>query len=406
MLKRPIILLFISRFVSFFGDGVYFIAINWLIVQMYNSTLALGSVSAISAIPNLMIIPFIGILVDKYARKYLVVSADLIRGILITIVAIMVGIDKFSIIFLYPINIIIGTCSSFYAIGYNGLISDIVEKKNLTKFYSIMTMIYQSGYLLGSTLAGFIISQINITGALAIDIVSFAISAICIFSIRMNKKIEKNTNRVDIRNSNYLSSIKEGLILLREQKSVIKLIIVGMPITIFISIINIIEPTFVTNVLNGTASDFGFIDAALGIGAIVGAIIVRVITKKNKELIFLYVGYFLVGISLLSFGLSTKVVMAMIFNGIIGITFTITSIIYQSSIQTATDNNIIGRITSVQRFLQNICSPIVIMIIGYLGLIMNYRNLIIGLSLFYMLIFLSSYILFKSKSNEMEAKEI
>ncbi|MFT8350627.1 MFS transporter [Clostridium saccharoperbutylacetonicum] len=400
------ILLFISRFVSFFGDGVYFITINWLIVQMYNSTLALGSVAAISAIPNLMIIPFIGILVDRYARKYLVLSTDLIRGILITILAIMVGLNKFSIIMLYPINIMIGICSSFYAIGYNGLISDIVEKKNLTKFYSVMTMTYQSVYLLGSTLAGFIISQIKITGALTIDIISFIISAICIFSIRMSRKIKINIVEVDIKKSNYLSNIREGIILLRNQKNVMKLIVLGMPITIFISIINIIEPTFVSNVLNGTASDFGFIDAALGIGAVIGAIIVRFITKKNKELVFLYVGYFLVAISLLSFGLSSKVIIAMMLNGIIGITFTITSIIYQSSIQKITDNNIIGRITSVQRFLQNICSPVVIMIVGYLGSIMNYRNLIIGLSLFYMLIFVSTCILLKNRNNEMEVKEL
>lgn len=373
---------------------------------MYNSTLALGSVAAISAIPNLMIIPFIGILVDRYARKYLVLSTDLIRGILITILAIMVGLNKFSIIMLYPINIMIGICSSFYAIGYNGLISDIVEKKNLTKFYSVMTMTYQSVYLLGSTLAGFIISQIKITGALTIDIISFIISAICIFSIRMSRKIKINIVEVDIKKSNYLSNIREGIILLRNQKNVMKLIVLGMPITIFISIINIIEPTFVSNVLNGTASDFGFIDAALGIGAVIGAIIVRFITKKNKELVFLYVGYFLVAISLLSFGLSSKVIIAMMLNGIIGITFTITSIIYQSSIQKITDNNIIGRITSVQRFLQNICSPVVIMIVGYLGSIMNYRNLIIGLSLFYMLIFVSTCILLKNRNNEMEVKEL
>jgi MFS family permease len=297
----------------------------------------------------------------------------------------------FSIVILYPINIIIGVCESIYSIGYNGLASENIEKKSLTKFFSNMTVMYQAGYLLGSMSAGFIIGAIGVRGALMIDAAAYIAALICISNIP--KRIKNASVTVSIRTEiiNYLKSIKEGAIFLSHSRGLISIIVLSMPVMIFISLINIIEPAFVQEILKGTEIDFGFVDAALGVGAIIGSFILKYFSSKHKELKFLWLGYLLMACGMMLFGMSQSLFFAILANGLIGVTYTMSLVVYQAILQNASDENYIGRVISSQKLLQNLCASVSLLLIGYLGAIVNYRILVIILASFYFIISFLSF---------------
>jgi len=320
----------------------------------------------------------------------------LIRAIAIISLILMIISGKFGIGFMYLINIILCIAESIYSIGYDGLVLEVVEKQDLTKFYASITAVYQLGYLLGSILAGFIIFKFEIRGALLVDAFSFIISATCIINVRAHLK---NKLEVVFKDISYYNDIKDSIKLLRNTKKLIRLILLCMPSMILINMINIIEPAFVSKILNGTATDFGTLDASLGIGAAIGAIIIGYLTHKNRERVFLWLGYLLLALSLIFFGLSTKFIDALIANFFIGVFYTITFIVYQSTIQYNTDNSIVGRISSIRRLMKNILTPIGIMFVAYLGAIVKYSYLFIILAIFLILISIVSFFLLRIKTS-------
>lgn len=73
-----------SPFVSQLGLSVYLIGLNWLIVEATGTTKQLGIIQAVSGVAFIITDVFVGVLVDKYNPKVLILLTNLLSALDLT----------------------------------------------------------------------------------------------------------------------------------------------------------------------------------------------------------------------------------------------------------------------------------------------------------------------------------
>src|SRR6187401_2569774 len=83
-------LLWIGEGISLLGDQFYLIALPWLVLQLTGSALALGTVMALASIPRALFMLVGGVLVDRFSPRKVIFASNLIRMILVGLLAALV----------------------------------------------------------------------------------------------------------------------------------------------------------------------------------------------------------------------------------------------------------------------------------------------------------------------------
>lgn len=93
-----------SPFVSQLGLSVYLIGLNWLIVEATGTTKQLGIIQAVSGVAFIITDVFVGVLVDKYNPKALILLTNLLSALVNFGGAIFVNSNHPQTLLLYEVS--------------------------------------------------------------------------------------------------------------------------------------------------------------------------------------------------------------------------------------------------------------------------------------------------------------
>ena len=85
--NRDYFLLFQGQAVSALGSQAYFIAITYWVFDATGSTAQISLVAAVNGFTAILVFPFAGTLADRWLRKRVIVTCDVVRGVLLAGVA-------------------------------------------------------------------------------------------------------------------------------------------------------------------------------------------------------------------------------------------------------------------------------------------------------------------------------
>jgi MFS family permease len=85
--NRDFGLLWLGQAVSLVGDGIYLVAIAWLVLDISNQPTALGLVGLAWTLPMVASLLISGVLSDRFERRRLMITADLMRLVAIAAIA-------------------------------------------------------------------------------------------------------------------------------------------------------------------------------------------------------------------------------------------------------------------------------------------------------------------------------
>jgi MFS family permease len=193
MSLRDFRLLFGGSATSLLGDQFALIATPWLVLQLTGDPLALGVVLALEGIPRAAFMLLGGAITDRLSPRLVMFVADVIRFILTGIMALVVFTGTVQIWMLYAFGLGFGLVAGFAIPAQNSIVPLLVEQQDLPAGNSIIMGITQLVGFVGPTLAGILVggfstSSFGVGLAFAIDTVSFAASAVCLWLIRAGSR--------------------------------------------------------------------------------------------------------------------------------------------------------------------------------------------------------------------------
>jgi MFS transporter, ENTS family, enterobactin (siderophore) exporter len=174
----------VGQGVSSLGDAASFIALPLLVLLLTGSGLLMGVVGILETAPDLIFGLPAGAFADRWDRKRVMIVADAGRAMLTALIplSVLLGWPTMTVILLVvgPVNVL----RVFFAAAENASIPALAGRDRLAAGSGYLEAVYSLGYILGPAVAGFLITIVGPGPTLALDALSFVVSAASILLVR------------------------------------------------------------------------------------------------------------------------------------------------------------------------------------------------------------------------------
>jgi DHA3 family macrolide efflux protein-like MFS transporter len=341
--------LWVGQLISLFGDRIHQIALAFLVLAVTNSPIAVAFVFVSASLPNLFLSPIAGTYVDRWDQKDVMVVSDLLRAAVILLMPIAAVTN---ILLVYPLIFVITSISIFFRPARVAALPRIVRKDELLTANSAMwvgeTIADVVGYPLAAIFVGFLGPALPL--AFWIDAATYAASAALIASIHVPPLRDPSAPAGD--RPGVLADMKAGYHFLRNETVLLANTLQATVAQLTIGVLTVLTPLYAVGIVVGLNIDgeaaYGFLEAAIGVGNLIGGFVIGFIGTRLARGMMVIVGYTVWGacVALLAVTGNFGIALGLMFgSGIANMVFVIPS---QTMFQERTPPEMLGRVIALR----------------------------------------------------------
>jgi MFS family permease len=350
---RDFRLLFAGATTSLLGDQFTLIATPWLVLQLTNDPMALGTVLALEGIPRALFMLIGGAITDRVSPRKVMLTASIFRFFLTLMMAIMVFTGTAQIWMIYLFGLAFGIVAGFAIPAENSIVPQLVVEDDLQAGNSIIMGITQLAGFVGPTIAGILIgsfssSNTGIVLAFSIDALTFIVSAATLALIRSAGKPAVSENPESV-----WAAILTGIKYLVNDRALRLVFIVLMSINFFLMgplLVGI--PVLASQRLPEGAVAYGLLLSAFAGGNLAGILGAGALPRPGagimKLILVVFVIAFGLGVASLGFVSNTWLDFASML--VLGLANGYVSILMFTWMQIQTPKDMLGRMMSLITF--------------------------------------------------------
>ena len=179
--------------ISIIGSQLVQFALIWYLTVQTGSATVLATASFISLLPNVILGPFVGTLVDRWNRRAIMLRADSIITLATMVLAVLFMGDAVAIWHIYIVMFIRALAGSFHTNAMTASISLMVPKEHLTRIQGMNQMLNGGLNIVAAPLGAFLIGILPMQGILAIDVATalFAIVPLLMIQIPQPERMPR-----------------------------------------------------------------------------------------------------------------------------------------------------------------------------------------------------------------------
>jgi len=360
--------LFIARFISNFGNGMGPIALAFGILALPNgSANMLGLVLGTTTVLFLIMLPFGGVIADKYGRARMVGLTDMAAGLVLFIQVFYFATGDVPIAVLLITNGFFGLMWGIFWPAFSGLMPAVLPEAGLQKGNALNAFMHNAGIILGAAVAGLLIDVFGVAFTLAIDAASFFISGLMIFTFR------HLTPRAQHTENTMLDDLLHGWRVFLSFRWIV--IIVGafsFIVMCWAAAENILGPLIALEHFNGPKS-WSFVITAESAGLIVGSII-AIKVKPKYPLRFLMLSSFTITFYIWSLAKPQSLLMIAFGAFLFGITLDLWGTLWSTALQRKVPRDSLSRVSSFDAMGSMMFRPIGLAIAAPLSTLLGIEN--------------------------------
>ena len=177
--------LWAGQTISTFGTGVTTAAVPLTAVLMLGASASdMGWLLALESAPVLLVGLFAGEWVDRVRRQPLLIGADLGRAALLTCVPLLAALGGLRIEHLFVIAAAAGVLTVMFDVAYRSFVPELVGREGVLEANSRLATLDAVAEITTPGLTGALVQVIAPPTVILLDAISFACSALCLFSIK------------------------------------------------------------------------------------------------------------------------------------------------------------------------------------------------------------------------------
>ena len=257
-----------GQFVSLLGTFMTRFALTIWAWQVTGEATVLALTGLAFALPNILLYPVAGALVDRWNRKFVMMLSDIAAGIATLVIFLLFTTGNLQVWHLYVTGAFSGLFSSFQFPAYSAAVSTMVDKKEYTRTSAMLSLAQNTSGILSPVAAGVLLPAIGMNGILVFDLFSVAVAIAALTIVNIPQPEPKQAKE---RNS-LLEDSLFGFKYIRERPGLLGLQLVFFTIN-FIGSLGF--PLLAPMILSRTGDDsiiLGVVQSAFGAGGIVGGL--------------------------------------------------------------------------------------------------------------------------------------
>lgn len=337
--NRSFTLLWTGQLISSIGSALTTLAASVLVYRETGSTLSVGLMLIATSGPTIAIGLLAGVFVDRYDRKRIMLSSDLLRAILIFLIPSLIHLH---LNWLYVVVALTSGISQFFDSAHASVLPEVASDEELASANALMSISSIGSQVLGFAAAGFIVASLSVEWAFYLDAVSFMVSALLIIFTILPAQPAIESTSISAVGKNLL----EGLRVVTNTPVLKSLFLIAGPIFLLIGFQNTLLLPFALHDLHGTEFDFGLQQAAEAIGIAVGSLFMARLADRIREGQWLVLSYVAMALFSIWYSFAHSITLGIFLTGMIGLVNTPSYIGRQLIIQRATPREARGRVNS------------------------------------------------------------
>ena len=361
---------FIARFISNYGNGMSPIALAFGILALPNgSANLLGLTLGVTSAMFILMVPFGGVIADKYGRAKMVGLTDTLAGLILFIQVIYFATGDVPLAVLLIVNGCYGILSGIFWPAFTGIMPSIVPEAGLQKANAVNSLAANAGLILGAASAGILIDTYGAAITLGIDAASFVIAGVLVSTLsHLTPPMANNTNTM-------MKDFVDGW---RVFKSFNWIVIVVVSFSFIVmcwaAAENVLGPLIALEHFNG-AKSWSVVITAESAGLVVGAL-VAIKIKPKYPIRFLQISSFTLCFYMFSLAKPQSLLVIAICAFFFGITLDLWGTLWYTALHRMVPRDALSRVSSFDAMGALVFKPIGLAIAAPISLLIGIDNLI------------------------------
>ncbi len=291
-----------SQMLSLLGSSLVQFSLVWWLTKETGSATVLAMASMLALIPEIVIQPFAGAIIDRIDRKRAIILADALIAFFTLLLGILFIMGEVQIWHIYAIMAIRGVGSAFHYPAEQASVSLLVPKEQLARIAGLNQAARGVINIIAAPLGALVMDLIGVEGSVMIDVVTaiLAVTIVSFVAIPRQQVLEKKEgSKLGV----ILHDMKEGFQYLLSWKGMMVMTAIALLFKIALSPAFSLIPLLVQEHFHGDAAQYSMVEVAFGVGIIVGGGALGAWGGFKKKVYTMMMGAIGVGCGILALGL-------------------------------------------------------------------------------------------------------
>jgi MFS family permease len=325
--------------VSMAGTWMQTIAQSWLVLQLTGSATAVGLVVALQTLPILLFGPYAGVVVDRLDKRRLMIVLLAMMAAQALVLGVLTATGAVQLWQVYVLAFLLGAVSSVENPARQTFVLELVGPDNLRNAVSLNSVLVNVARAVGPALAGIVIA----TGGMALCFLLNAASFAAVIGSLLRLDLTALTPSAPAPRAP--GQLREGLAYVRRTPTLAVPLLAMAFIGCLAFEFQVVLPIVASETFAGDASTYGFLTAAMGVGAVVGGLCMAAWGRTGMWSLAAAAAAF--GLAMLATSLAPTLAFALVGMGLVGAASVAFQSTGNSTLQLASAPHMRGRVMAL-----------------------------------------------------------
>jgi predicted MFS family arabinose efflux permease len=268
-------LFFTAQLISQVGIWMQSVAQSWLVLQLTDSPLLLGLIGTLQFSPMLLFSVISGAIADRLNKRRLLVATQLaLAGQAFTLAA-LVATGHVQYWHVAVLAVLAGFANTVDNPARQSYVVEMVGRTAMANAVALNSAAFNGARIIGPALGGLVIARFGVLPAFVINGMSF------LAMVAALARIQTEGHPIGERGTTMREEIVEGLRYALRSPDIRLILAVLLVVSLWVFNFSIYVPLLARTVLGEGAEGFGFLMAAVGVGAVAGALTLGIAVRES-----------------------------------------------------------------------------------------------------------------------------
>lgn len=296
---KTFFLVWIGQAFSLTGSRIVQFALVWWLTDLTGSATVLATATLVALIPEILLGPIAGAYVDRWDRKRVMIVADGLIALASLWLAYQFWAGTMQVWYVYVVMLVRSLGGMFHSPAMSASTSLMVPKEHLSRVAGANQTLHGTLAIVGAPLGALLMSLLPLHFVMMVD-VGTALLAICpLLFVKIPQPAKAAASG---KPASIWVDVREGIQYLRGWKGMVVIIVMAMVFKFALTPAFSLLPLLVSQHFQGGAAEYSLIEAASGVGMLVGGLLLSVWGGFRRKIFTCMMGISGLGLALFILG--------------------------------------------------------------------------------------------------------
>lgn len=344
---------------SLIGTWMQSVALGWLVLELTGSPFAVGLNSALRSLGVLVFTLYAGVVADRVDKRRLITLTQALQMVEALALAGLVWTHVVAVWQVMALAAFVGVVNAFDIPTRQSFLVEMVGKEDLMNAIALNSSMFNAARVIGPAIGGALIGLLGVGMCFFLNGVSYLAVIGSLLAMRLPSFQRRPAE------ASAWSGFREVLAFLRSDRRVETLVVLTAILSVFGFPFLVMMPVFARDVLHVGAAGYGALTAAVGVGAMLGALGIALNTRRiaRKGALMTFGGASF-GLLVSAFALSRAFSLSLILLALAGCAMIVNNALTNTMLQTLVPDLLRGRVMGFYSFVFVGMSPLGAFLVG------------------------------------------